>query len=169
MNVRSVISVQPGESIADFEECALDNLLAGGELITRGYVRAGIYLLGGAAEMFLKSAYYRYCGKAAGDAVTFSDLQTAKMDAQNRFSVGVAEESFHSLRFWGILLINRRTQETSALPARVEYDLQGVVERLYQNWHISMRYRNISPIVLAPVSVLEDVEWLCDNHKGLWS
>ena len=168
MPVRDHVDTRP-ETVGDFEECALESYLAGAELVASGrggYVRAGVYLMGGAAEMLLKSAYFRLLGRGVGDPVTRQDLLDAAAHAK---TLGIVEtpEGFHSILFWTQCLVEERRAVARPMPAALEADLMAAADRLYRNWHISLRYRAVGMTILDEAAVTEDVAWLVKYHGEL--
>ena len=92
---------------------------------------AGVYLLGYAAEMLLKTAYFRFVGAASSDAV--ADLLGAAKAAARVLQRGVDSENYHSAIFWAQLLVLSRHQEKRKLTQQMEKELLTRTETLYRN------------------------------------
>lgn len=131
-----------------------------------GYGGAGMYLMGYSAEMLLKSAYFRFSGAQPADRIA-ALLGPAQQTAQ-RLIPGVPRETFHSLRFWALLLRAKRRQQNDPLPAALDAPFVSRTRRLYQNWWIGMRYRPDSAQPREALILLDDVDWLRANHGKLW-
>ena len=118
--------------------------------------------------MLLKSAYFRFTGAALADEVE-PRLAPARR-AGARLIPLVRDESYHSLRFWAMLLQASRTDQGQPW-ADVEFvlDFERCTERLYNNWWVEMRYRCNLANSEEALQVLNDVGWLRTHLTTLWS
>lgn len=132
----------------------------------RGYGGAGMYLLGYAAEMLLKSVYFRFGGAQLLDPVRFL-LRPAQQIA-NILIPGVEPEQYHSLRFWALLLRERRRRQNNPLPLDMDAPFVSRTRRMYQNWWVGMRYRQDQSRPMEAITFLDDMDWLRDNYDSLW-
>lgn len=168
-------------TLEDFEVAAPEKYSAGLELIThptQNYQGAGVYLLGYVAEMLLKSAYFRLIAGVSVSARNYV-IDKARRDAagteakrlarQVGLTPPVEPESFHSLAFWAFLLRETRIERRQAW-TDAEFDLhfRSCVDRLHNNWRVSMRYFPDMALTLDAEVVSEDVSWLLDNYDQLW-
>jgi hypothetical protein len=156
-------------SLSDVETSAEEYYWAGFELLVGGqHVRAGIYLLGYACEMWLKCAYFRLVGKGAADSITRVDLSTAKADAA-ALGVAALPESFHSVVFWRDLMLAKRSRLGRALLApELVRGLVDCTARVYDNWDVSMRYHPDLSLVLNGPEMFGDLEWVRGNIRSFW-
>lgn len=165
MPLRYRVENEP-ESIQELELAAREKYLEGLELMVSGQPGGGIYLMGYAAEMLLKTAFFLFEGARPADLV-LPRLAPALHLAQTLIP-DVNHETYHSLRFWALLLIERRCQQNRPLPDEVEARLRQGTRRLHQNWYVAMRYHADRSDRLEMRSVDDDVTWLEENHPALW-
>lgn len=170
MALRSRLSALP-ETVQEFDLAATEKYLEGQRLIVAGDAGAGIYLLGYAAEMLLKNAYFRFTGASLADEV---GLRLAPARAAGRGSNGlipsISDESYHSLRFWAMLLQAMRSQQgRSWMDMEFTLEFERCSERLYNNWWVEMRYRRNLAVPKEALQVLSDVSWLRTHQTTLWS
>ncbi len=141
------------------------------ELLVQARDFAAIYLSGYCAEMLLKTATFRFDGALPGDLVE-PRLGPAKTFGKAKFPT-IGHESYHSLIFWSELLLSKRSDAGRPLSADLLTDLRLRVNRMYQSWWVSMRYRTAGSIVASPqpvaLTILADVDWLLKHHSELWS
>jgi hypothetical protein len=159
--------LQPEETLQDFELAWPQRYFEGLELMIQGDTAAGIYLMGYAAEMLLKRAYFLLTGAAPTDLVG-PRLGPARARAA-ALGVAVGHESYHSLLFWGLLLIEERRALGQPLPVDLEVGLLACTGRLYQNSWVELRYRPDSADPAEAEEVREAVDWLREAADRLWS
>ena len=165
MSLRSRLSAT-AETVQEFEIALREKYQEGQGLIAGGNNGAGIYLLGYSAEMLLKNAYFRLTGAIITDEVEARLSPTRK--AGKVALEGISDESYHSLRFWAMLLQHERTfQGLLPLPFEQEFELR--TERLYSNWWVEMRYRHDLSFIADAIDVVDDVGWLLNNYVALWT
>jgi hypothetical protein len=165
MTVRRRLEVTQ-ETIQVFELALEDRYLEAIELVSRGYPHAGLYLLGYVAEMILKSACMRVTGATAADEVE-ARLGPARA-AGKRLIPKIAHEQYHSLRFWGYLLVAERVSRQRPLRRAVRRAVLRIVERLYADWWVEMRYRADTVEPGEVQNTIRDVDWLLENRVSLW-
>jgi len=156
------------ETIKGFEAAAEAKYEDGFNLMAYVSPGNGVYLMGYAAEMLLKSAYFRIAGFSTQTPITKQHLSQAKADA---VAVGVSAhaEHFHSLAFWSERIIKKRSQQLRGLAPVLMAELDTRATRLAQNWFVEMRYQNLQGITAQDVDdVLDDVVWIKSNHEALW-
>jgi hypothetical protein len=145
----------------------------GQRLIATGDFSAGIYLLGYAAEMLLKNAYFRFTGASLLDEVEprLSPAKTAGRDKNgNGLIPNISCESYHSLRFWAMLLQAKRIQQGRPWPdSRFTLEFERCTESLHNNWWVEMRYRRSVAKPEESLQILSDVGWLRTHQTVLWS
>jgi hypothetical protein len=154
------------ESVQDLELASESRSWEGLELLLVGKTSGGTYLMGFAAEMLLKCAYFRFSGAAPADAVK-PRLGPARKPGQLLIPA-VPHEQYHSPRFWALLHLAARRSRHAPLAAITEAQLVQRMRRLHQNWWVEMRYRAIEPSPLEVRSVFDDVSWLRANYVLLW-
>jgi hypothetical protein len=154
------------ETLNDFELAAEVRFWEGLELLTAGESAGGVYLMGYAAEMWLKYACFRF------DRTGLADPVDARPRAvQNRWRTNLpaaAPESGHSLLFWMELLRNIRAAAGMPLPNHLDTDLVRWTNAAYQNWWVSMRYYGDAVPQVEAEDVYYGVSWLRDNRTQLW-
>jgi len=167
MPIRSLIQSAP-ETIQGFEAAAEEKYEDGFNLLASDSPGSGVYLMGYAAEMLLKSAYFRIAGLGVNTPITRQELAQARAEA-TRLGVSTDAEHFHNVAFWSELIIKKRLQQSRglALPLTTELDLRS--RRLAQNWFVEMRYHFLQGVTAQDLEdVLDDVVWIKSSHEELW-
>ena len=154
------------ETAQDFEIAAESRYWEGVELSCAGRSYAAIYLLGYAAEIYLKLASLHLDGLRPTDPIK-PRLPPAR-DWMSKYAPAVSPESYHSLIFWSTLLRVKRRWQGRPLDFSLEAGLTQRVRRIYGNWWVEMRYRHetIAPRELQ--SAYDDVTWLRNHYFWLW-
>jgi hypothetical protein len=158
--------LRDGETIQDYTLAVPQRYLEGLQLMVEGYPGAGIYLMGYAAEMLLKLAYFLYTGAGPADAVG-PRLGPARHQAR-ALGIQVLDEGYHSPRFWARLLLEQRRNDGLPLNNELEARLLNCADSLYSNWWVQMRYQ---PDVAREDEVAvfhQEVDWLQGNLESLW-
>ena len=154
------------ETVQEFDLASAQKYREGTALVVAGHSGAGIYLLGYSADMLLKNAYFRFTGASAIDRV---QPRLAPALAAGRFSIpAVPHESYHSLRFWTLLLRDVRRRQRRPLTALVDASFTARTRRLHQTAWIGMRYRQDQATVQEAQSAQSDVAWLHRHYAELW-
>ena len=157
------------ETLQDFGLAEEERYWEGLELMVAGRLGAGIYLMGFAAEMLLKAACFRINGANPRD-LTRPMLGPARTEGRAHFPA-IDHESYHSLLFWGELLLSRRRRHGGLAPFSPAFrnTFTHCVHSVYSIWWIEMRYRPDQASVADAGQVYEHVSWLRNNHLSLWS
>lgn len=122
-----------------------------------------VYLAGYAAEMTLKSAYFRVAGKGPDDPIDFTDLQAAK--ARYKFLLGVSwPGNLHRLAPWLELLAAERRAQGRPISTGLASRAADQVNRIAANWREDLRYHRNRPRVGEVVATFRAVLWLSDNE-----
>jgi len=156
------------ETVQEFFLAADEKYLEGQRLVAGGDARAGIYLMGYAAEMLLKNTCFRF-----NRATLASDIESRLPPARSRGKVlipAIRDEFYHSLRFWAMLLqATRADQGRSWVDAEFALEFERCTERLYNNWWVEMRYRRNLARPEEARQVMSDVGWIRAHLTTLWS
>lgn len=163
---------KPKDTIKKFEAVAERKYQAGLGLIDNADNHTGVEQLGYAAEMFLKSAYFRLVKSDIGllrttSEVTNSHLRHAAREGV-RLSVPFDPESYHSLLFWATLLTATRRDKSRALPTDFEGELLSRARQLHQVWMIEHRYQPLEYQFDDVLRLRANVTWLRGNHRRFW-
>ena len=154
------------ETVQEFDFSSRQKYREGTTLVAAGHLGAGIYLLGYSAEMLLKNAYFRFTGASAVDRV--QPRLAPALAAGRLYNPAVSHESYHSLRFWALLLRETRRRERRPLPPLVDASFTARTRRLHQTAWIGMRYRQDQATLQEAQSAQSDVGWLHRHDTELW-
>lgn len=171
MPLRSrVTNLSQFELVQDLEIAASEKYLAGLELMIAGHGAAGIYLMGFAAEMVVKHAYFRFIGSRPQEVVK-ALLKPAInwFGSQVPLAQQVSHESYHSLKFWAVLLQSRRRAAGRPLGPTLDSTFLRCMLRLHENWWVEMRYRPDQATQQEVQEVYNDITWLVNHATHLWS
>ena len=167
MPIRSLIQSVP-ETIQGFEAAAGEKYEDGFNLLASISPGNGVYLMGYAAEMLLKSSYFRIVGLGVNTPITKQELSQARTDAKN-LGVLADAEHFHNIAFWSELIIKKRLGQARGLTPTLTAELDLRSKRLAQNWFVEMRYHLLQGVTAQDLEdVLDDVVWIKSNHEDLW-
>ena len=163
---------KPNDSIKKFELAAQHKYQAGLTLIESGDAATGIEQLGYAAEMLLKSAYFRFMRSRIGlnritTTITGKMLRDAAREGA-RLHIRYDPESYHSLLFWALLLAAIRKDQGQPLPSEVEIGMLLRMRELHSLWMIDHRYQNKNYRDADVSRMYVNVTWLLENHSLLW-
>jgi len=150
------------ETFSDLSISAEDRFSDAQDLFTSGRYRGTVYALGLASEMWLKLASYRLFGAIASDPVgPHARSVRLFMDVHAPMT---ARESGHSLRYWAefIVLFAAEHQKQLTRP-KVGRLRHHVINRLYLDWKIELRYRPALVSAEHARRVLADATWLRSN------
>ena len=138
-------------------------------LLDAGYRDGGIYLLGYAAEMILKTSFCRV-------------EPTVRLSIEVRSRFSVAERHWtrmagqpprdyeHNLKFWEFVLpLERAARRKPVLGIIVSQTLSKCVQVVAGNWGVKMRYQNANATPQEAENVRDAVSWMRNNQKTLWS
>lgn len=165
MTLRVRLSQHP-ETIQEFRIAAETRYLDGLELMVAGRPAAGIYMMGYAAEMLLKNAYFLFTGAGPRDLVR--PRLVPALRAAQALIPSVVHEAYHSLSFWALLLLEARRWQRRPFRDGLEAPFRQRTRRLYQNWWVEMRYRRDLAGSRHVRCIYDDVSWLRANYDLLW-
>jgi hypothetical protein len=155
------------ERMTDIVQSAEHRFREGESLLRVGHFDGAVYLLGLSSEMYLKLAVFRYLGSRPLTAI--ASLFGPARAWMHTNAPHIDPESFHSLRFWAEYLIRIRSARHQPLSISLTGDLRHhVVNRLFEDWKIEMRYR--APLVSNrhATRVYNDASWLRTHWNHLW-
>ncbi len=163
---------KPNDSIKKFESSAHHKYQAGLTLINGGDSTTGIEQLGYAAEMLLKSAYFRFMKSRIGlqritSVITGQMLRDAAREGM-RLHIRYDPESYHSLLFWALLLAAIRKDYIQPLPPGIENEMLIRMRDLHRLWMIEHRYQNKTYGSTDVARMDVNVTWLLEHHEQLW-
>ena len=164
MPLRRTVESIP-ETIQEILIASKERHAEGLDLILNGRRTGGIYLLGYAAEMILKAAYFRFEGASLNDLVP-PRLPLARKKWEG--TLGLSAESYHSVIFWARALRANRHLRGRRLDPVLDAQLAQRSRRLYQAWWIGLRYHRDCAADRDAQTVLGDVSWLRRNESELW-
>jgi hypothetical protein len=166
MGLRARLNVLKPETVQEFELAIEERYFESLEFLTGGYFQSGIYILGYAAEMILKNAFFRFDGARLGEPIG-PRLGPARRLGRDLLE-GIQDESYHSIRFWAALLQERRIRVSRPLPDDLGVELARRTNRLYATWWVEMRYRSSIADEKEANHAFEDVSWLFEHYQELW-
>jgi hypothetical protein len=115
-----------------------------GDVLSKDYRLAAIYLYGYAAEMILKAAYFKN--------LRYPVIAEIDRDTRKRAGFVAELQGFmkrrepHNIAGWARLLVwDKMTLHTPAYEPTLSREIVAKAETVYQNWRPEMRYRNTSP------------------------
>lgn len=155
------------ETIQEFEQAAEEMYQEGKFLLHKSnHQNSGIYLIGYAAEMWLKCAYFRLMG------ATLMDLIAPRLGPARTRGSGLTPpvdyESYHSLLFWARLIEVERSASSKPALSSIAPDFSHCVQLLYDIWWIEMRYRQGQATVNEAKDIRVWVSWLRANYELVW-
>jgi len=153
------------ETVQDLELASGEKFWEGIELLVTGHRGGGIYLLGYAAEMILKSAYFRFDGARPGDPVG-ARLGPARSWGK-QFLPSIDHENYHSLWFWYHILRRKRRRAGRPLAQALDDQLLRRVRRIYGMWTVAMRYQPDQALEAEAESFYNDVRWIHERRIQL--
>ena len=161
----------PLETAGDMFLAANTRYQEGLALLNAGYLDGGIYLLGYAAEMILKTSFCRIDPTAPMYATVRSRFGIAEGHwRREKGSLPFPSGHEHSLIFWeSVLPAERTARGKPALGVMVSQTLSHCVRDVAENWAVKMRYQPKTATAQEADSVRSAVEWMHDNQRSLWS
>ncbi len=161
MPLRATISASP-ETLTDILLAADDRYQEAEELLLSQRYDGCVYLLGYAAEMWLKAACLRLRGHGPLVQV-MSALPTLKKWMKT-ISPTVPFADYHDLSFFSECLARLRAQQGRPLPVALETELRGrIATGLYDEWMVDMRYRRSALTAADAWSALLNAWWMKTN------
>lgn len=166
MRLRQRILGSP-ETISDLVWAAEQRYQESGLLFDAGRFSGCVYLAGLSCEMWLKNACFRSLGSNPSTPVA-SQLGPAR-DWMQKNMPTIQHESYHSILFWAEYLIRRREQIGNALSREFVGQLRHhMVNRVFSDWKLEIRYRAIMPSRAEALRVGRDAGWLRIAQDSLW-
>ncbi len=168
----AIWNLKQDESLRNLKEAAVMRYLEGEDLIRTGSPVGAVYLLGYAAEIWLKTAFFSYLPETED---LESHIKRIKRDERESstgaFKPSLAKQyeaefmmdDLHSPRFWADLLIRMRAIEGKNLPLDLALELSVRMNRLHLNWWTGLRYQDIHPDFEYVYDVWDDVTWIYRN------
>ncbi len=139
-------------------------------LLNAGYRDGGIYLLGYAAEMILKTSFCRVEPTVSPDVEVRSRFGIAERHWQRATGQLPPRGYEHNLKFWEFVLPpERAARRKSPLGIIVSQTLSKCVQSVAENWDVKLRYQSGGATIQESDSVFAAVKWMRDNQKTLWS
>lgn len=159
------------ETLAQMTSAALERFAEGEALIERGFWDAGIYLLGYAAEMILKTSYCRIDPSVPSSLPVETKFGVARNQWRTRYlSAPLPNQYKHSLIFWeAVIPIERAAQAKPALPVLAASRLSRCVRVISDEWDVRMRYQPLQATPDEARRVLIATRWLTANQSRFWS
>jgi hypothetical protein len=161
MPLRSIIKASP-ETLSDMLFAADDRYREAEELLRQHRFDGCVYLLGYAAEMWLKSACFRLrsIGPTARVMVALPPLRLWMRQAAPH----VLFTDWHDLAYLAQAVIQLRIQQRRPLPPRMVSELQShVVNGIHSEWLVDMRYRRSSLSAAEAWAALVNTWWVSNN------
>lgn len=153
------------ETMQDLELAAEQRYWEGLELAVAGHGAASIYLLGYAAEMWIKLAYYHLDQVSPGIAVNVS---FNKVKNANPRPVQAQWEAGHSIEFWGDLVCLKRQNLQNAFPSLFQAVFCNHYRSVHANWRVEMRYQPVQAYPREVGDVYDSVSWIKSKYYDLW-
>ena len=159
------------ETVAEMEAAADGRYEEGKKLVQEGYFHAGIYLLGYAAEIWLKTALCRVDAALMPTDTVDAHVGPARYRWQRLF--GGRPPSGHDLLFLALALEDERRlaakPQLDAVSPVLSRIFNAIIGLLYDHWFVEMRYRRQDASAEEAQKVVDSVEWLKNNYLFLWS
>ncbi|MCY2951656.1 MAG: hypothetical protein NTU53_06720 [Planctomycetota bacterium] len=166
MTLREQILASP-ETLSDLAAAAEQRFREAEHLLCAGRFVGAIYLFGLASEMWLKLACFRWRGANPATRVVGLLGPARTWMAQNARTI--KPESYHSLLFWAEYLIRLRLLQKNPIEAlRLGQLRHHVINRLYNDWRIDMRYHPLAISEHQAWRVYNDVLWIRLTWPELW-
>jgi hypothetical protein len=170
MTLRDQIINSP-ETLSDVRWAAEQRFRDAEALLTAGRFTGAVYVLGLAAEMWLKGACLSLRGLSPATRVSAALAAARHWFEQHLATAGlpaIAHEGYHGLRFWAELAVALRRVGGSPLATDVVGQLRHhVVNRLYWSWKIDLRYAAIALSEREAWRVYNDVVWVRQAWRQL--
>jgi hypothetical protein len=125
------------------------------------------YLAGYAAEILLKTAYYRVRGLAQSDDVA-GELRGMQARASELGCTWRAGRYRHDLLDLASLLVQERQIRGEPFDSYFAAALAGHVVNLTQNWSEQLRYKDVLASAQELTELFESVIWILNSYETLW-
>ena len=154
------------ETVSDVLLAADDRYAEAEDLIVAGRFDGAIYLLGYSAEMWMKAACLALQGLPPSAPVK-SSLAPLKTWMQAR-APSIAFTNYRSVVFLVEFAVAKRRDANRPLAASLLGELrQRVVDGVYEDWTVIMRYRRSNVTAAQAWVMLANVWWLRTNWTSL--
>lgn len=172
----SIWNLKRVESLRNLKEAAVMRYLEGEDLIRTGSPVGGVYLLGYAAEIWLKTAFFSYLPETED---LENHIKRIKRDEREtitgqvfpslarQYEAQFMTDDLHSPRFWADLLVRAHAIEGKNLPVDLALELTTRMNRLHLNWWTGLRYQDIHPVFEYVYDVWDDVSWVYNNLEKI--
>lgn len=156
------------DCIQEYEQARSERLWDGMSLWSTSREPGAVYVLGYAAEIAVKCAYFRLSGFTIVQPIGHAELDAARARA-HVLGVTTPREGFHSLRFWRDLLVEHRRAAARPLTPPTEASLSMAVNTIYDRWWIEMRYKRAYSSRMDLEQVASAVDWIDKNYTTLYT
>jgi hypothetical protein len=156
------------DCIQEYDQARSDRLWDGASLWCLDRDPGAVYVLGYAAEITVKCAYFRFSGFTVAQPIGHAELNTALARAHT-LGVTTPREGYHSIRFWSDLLIEHRRAATRPLAPTTEASLRVAVDAVYDCWWIEMRYKRAYSSRADLVRLAVAVDWIDKHYVTLYT
>jgi hypothetical protein len=155
------------ETLSDLAWAADHRFREAEVLLGASHWSGAVYLFGIASEIWLKLACFRLVGNGPGTLV-HTQLAPARAWMQ-RHAPSINPEAYHSLRFWAEYLRRLRVAQGRPLANNLAGPLQHhVVNRLFADWKVDVRYRALLLTEAQAWRVYRDASWVRTVKDRLW-
>jgi hypothetical protein len=138
----------------------------GSVLVDGGQRTAAIYLWGYAAEMTIKSAYFKCVGYAQGRRIDKASLDNAKYRARTVHRIAWPG-NLHDIYSWALLLVAERSYLGRPYSTILASDFITQVSVVYRHWRETLRYHKNRAYPHEAQRVSAAVKWLLSNYGRL--
>lgn len=139
-------------------------------LLNAGFRDGGIYLLGYAAEMILKTSFCRIEPTVRLSIEVRSRFVIAERHWEKATGSLPPRSYEHNLRFWDFAILQERSvRRKPVLKAAVSQMLSQCVKVVSENWDVKMRYQSVGATLKEAENVRDAVGWLRGNQITLRS
>jgi hypothetical protein len=165
MPLRNLITASP-ETLSDMLLAAEDRYQEAEELLMQQRFDGCVYLLGYAAEMWLKAACLRL--RSHGLSTRVKAALPALRSYMGLTAPLVPFRDYHDLAFFAESIAHLRRQQGRLLSISLSTELQSrVVNGLYPEWMVDMRYRRCSLTAADAWAALLNAWWVKNNWVSL--
>jgi hypothetical protein len=165
MPIRQIIQASP-ETLSDMLLAAEDRYQDAEELLAQRRFDGCVYLLGFAAEMWLKAVCMRL--RALGPAAPVLPALAALRGVMRQIAPAVSFANYHDLSFYVGCIEVLRSQQGRPLTSNIQSELHSkMVGDFYDEWIVDMRYRRLGLIEQQAWQSLESAWWIKSNWVQL--
>lgn len=166
MPLRAIIKNSP-ETLSDVLLAAEDRYLEAEELLVSQRYDGAVYLLGYSVEMWLKASCLRLRGLGPATVVKAA-LPPLKTWGLTQTVPPIPFGDYHDLSFFAECIIRLRSTQSRPLPPSLMSELQThVVNGMYAEWIMDMRYRRSAITSSDAWAALSNAWWVKSNWTNL--